>query len=89
MRLPRDGVTAELRMDLPIPQLGIVPTAAALCAIRIALSPNWMLITEAPQDGVRLMFWDSVSKRAVLGSWWGDNLRITHYAAEPVGPEFD
>lgn len=87
MNLPADGVTAELMMDLSIPQLGIVPTAAALCAIRSALAQNWKVIDEAPQDGTRLMLWDSVSKRPVFGSWRGDNPAITHYAAEPAGPE--
>nr|WP_313286916.1 hypothetical protein [Stenotrophomonas pavanii] len=87
MRLPPDGVTAELMMDLSIPQLGIVPTADALRAIRTALSSNWRPIAEAPQDGTRLMLWDSVSKRPVFGSWRGDNPKITHFAAEPAGPE--
>ncbi|PZT14513.1 hypothetical protein A7X82_02030 [Stenotrophomonas maltophilia] len=87
MRLPPDGVTAELMMDLSIPQLGIVPTAAALCAIRAALAPKWKPIAEAPQDGTRLMLWDSVSERPVFGSWRGDNPKITHFAAEPAGPE--
>lgn len=48
---------------------------------------DWRPIAEAPQDGTRLMLWDSVSKRPVFGSWRGDNPAITHYAAEPVGPE--
>lgn len=87
MRLPPDGVTAELMMDMSIPQLGIVPTAAALCAIRTALAPNWKPIAEAPQDGTRLLLWDSVSKRPVFGGWRGDNPAITHFAAEPAGPE--
>jgi hypothetical protein len=87
MRLPPDGVTAELMMDLSIPQLGIVPTAAALGAIRTALVTHWKPIAEAPQDGQRLMLWDSVSKRVVFGSWRGDNPAITHYATEPAGPE--
>lgn len=47
----------------------------------------WRPIAEAPQDGTRLMLWDSVSKRPVFGSWWGDNPKITHFAAEPAGPE--
>lgn len=38
----------------------------------------WRPIAEAPQDGTRLMLWDSVSKRPVFGSWWGDNPKITH-----------
>ncbi len=89
MRLPPDGVTAELMMDLSIPQLGIVPTAAALSAIRTALVTHWRPIAEAPQDGRRLMLWDSVSKRPVFGSWRGENPEITHYAAEPAGPAAD
>jgi hypothetical protein len=48
---------------------------------------NWMPIAAAPQDGRRLMLWDSVSKRPVFASWRGDNSAITHYAAEPAGPE--
>lgn len=49
--------------------------------------PYWRPIAEAPQDGTRLMLWDSVSKRPVFGSWRGDNPAITHFAAEPAGPE--
>lgn len=48
---------------------------------------NWRPIAGAPQDGTRLMLWDSVSKRPVFGSWRGGNPAITHYAAEPAGPE--
>ncbi|CAM0123176.1 conserved hypothetical protein [Stenotrophomonas maltophilia] len=48
---------------------------------------KWLPIADAPQDGTRLMLWDSVSKRPVFGSWRGDNPKITHYAAEPAGPE--
>ncbi|WP_329767330.1 hypothetical protein [Stenotrophomonas maltophilia] len=48
---------------------------------------NWRPIAEAPRDGTRLMLWDSVSKRAIFASWRGDNPAITHYAAEPAGPE--
>lgn len=48
---------------------------------------DWQPIDGAPQDGTRLMLWDSVSKRPVFGSWRGDNPRITHFAAEPAGPE--
>lgn len=48
---------------------------------------DWRPIAEAPQDGTRLMLWDSVSKRPVFGSWRGDNPKITHFAAEPAGPE--
>ncbi len=35
----------------------------------------------------RLMLWDSVSRRPVFGSWRGNNPAITHFAAEPAGPE--
>ncbi|WP_329754605.1 hypothetical protein [Stenotrophomonas maltophilia] len=49
--------------------------------------PEWLPIADAPQDGTRLMLWDSESKRPVFGSWRGDNPAITHYAAEPAGPE--
>ncbi|WP_431780065.1 hypothetical protein [Stenotrophomonas maltophilia] len=54
-----------------------------------ALPPRtgWTPIAEAPQDGTRLMLWDSVSKRPVFASWRGGNPAITHYAAEPAGPE--
>lgn len=48
---------------------------------------GWKPIAEAPQDGTRLMLWDAVSKRPVFGSWRGDNPKITHFAAEPAGPE--
>ena len=48
---------------------------------------NWLPVAGAPQDGTRLMLWDAVSKRPVFGSWRGDNPAITHYAAEPAGPE--
>lgn len=48
---------------------------------------EWLPISWAPQDGTRLMLWDSVSKRPVFGSWRGDKPAITHYAAEPAGPE--
>lgn len=48
---------------------------------------RWEPIAEAPQDGTRLMLWDSVSKRPVFGSWRGGNPAITHFAAEPAGPE--
>ena len=67
----------------------VVTTASALNAIEGALSVplSWRPIAEAPQDGTRLMLWDSVSKRPVFGSWRGDNPAITHYAAEPAGPE--
>ncbi|MGE8252778.1 MAG: hypothetical protein ACN6RE_08955 [Stenotrophomonas sepilia] len=52
-----------------------------------AAHAQWRPIAEAPQDGTRLMLWDSVSRRPVFGSWRGDNPRITHFAAEPAGPE--
>jgi len=55
--------------------------------VRLRLRPDWKPISGAPQDGTRLMLWDSVSKRPVFGSWRGDNPAITHYAAEPAGPE--
>jgi len=48
---------------------------------------QWKPIAKASQDGTRLMLWDSVSKRPVFGSWRGDNPAITHFAAEPAGPE--
>jgi len=47
----------------------------------------WLPIADAPQDGMRLMLWDSVGKRPVFASWRGGNPNITHYAAEPAGPE--
>ncbi|EOW2136788.1 Lar family restriction alleviation protein [Stenotrophomonas sp. GD03908] len=50
---------------------------------------RWKPISDAPQDGTRLMLWDSVSKRSVFGSWRGDNPKITHYDAEPACPERD
>ncbi|RRU09637.1 hypothetical protein EGJ03_09365 [Stenotrophomonas maltophilia] len=54
---------------------------------REAAVVDWKPIHEAPQDGTRLMLWDSVSKRPVFGSWRGYNPAITHFAAEPAGPE--
>ena len=52
---------------------------------------HWKPIAGAPQDGTRLMLWDSVSKRPVFGSWRPDSPQdhgpITHYADEPAGPE--
>lgn len=62
-------------------------TARGIIAEAEASSVRWEPIAEAPQDGTRLMLWDSVSKRPVFGSWRGDNPAITHYAAEPAGPE--
>lgn len=54
-------------------------------------APQWQPIAEAPQDGTRLMLWDSESKRPVFGSWRPDSAHdhgpITHFAAEPAGPE--
>ncbi|CAO3300324.1 Lar family restriction alleviation protein [Stenotrophomonas maltophilia] len=55
--------------------------------LRSNTAVNWRPVAEAPQDGTRLLLWDSVSKRPVFGSWRGDNPKITHYAAEPAGPE--
>lgn len=54
---------------------------------RAQVGERWLPIADAPQDGTRLMLWDSVSKRPVFGSWRGDNPKITHFAAEPAGPE--
>lgn len=67
----------------------VVTTASALHAIEAALSAplSWRPIAEAPQDGTRLLLWDSETRRPVFGSWRGDNPAITHYAAEPAGPE--
>ncbi|MBN5173078.1 hypothetical protein JY430_13230 [Stenotrophomonas maltophilia] len=63
------------------------PSAAAeYWNTRAAAVAEWKPIADAPQDGTRLMLWDSVSKRPVFGSWRGDNPAITHYAAEPAGP---
>ncbi len=55
--------------------------------LRSGTAVNWRSIVDAPQDGRRLMLWDSVSKRPVFGSWRGANPAISHYAAEPAGPE--
>ncbi|MGZ0026419.1 hypothetical protein [Stenotrophomonas sp. S4] len=67
----------------------VVTTASALHAIEAALSAplSWRPIAEAPQDDTRLLLWDSETRRPVFGSWRGDNPAITHYAAEPAGPE--
>lgn len=54
---------------------------------RAQVGEKWLPIAGAPQDGTRLMLWDSVSKRPVFASWRGDNPKITHFAAEPAGPE--
>ncbi len=59
----------------------------AILYLPAAASVGWQPIAGAPQDGRRLMLWDSVSKRPVFGSWRGDNPKITHFAAEPAGPE--
>ena len=70
--------------------MSVVATArvSALARGRVRIvAVEWLLIAAAPQDGRRLMLWDSVSKRSVFGSWRGDNPAITHYAAEPAGPE--
>ncbi|MNB74417.1 hypothetical protein D3C81_272880 [compost metagenome] len=56
-------------------------------AVASAAAIDWRPIVDAPQDGRRLILWDSVSKRPVFGSWRGDNPRITHFAAELAGPE--
>ncbi len=61
-------------------------SALARGRVRI-FAVEWMPISAAPQDGRRLMLWDSVSKRPVFGAWRGENPAITHYAAEPAGPE--
>lgn len=66
----------------------ITPNGArAIRAESEAPAVLWLPIAVAQQDGTRLMLWDSVSKRPVFGSWRGDNPAITHYAAEPAGPE--
>ncbi|WP_146257058.1 hypothetical protein [Stenotrophomonas maltophilia] len=77
------------RAKLHAGQSVVVTTASALNAIEAALSAStvWLPIAQAPQDGTRLMLWDSVSKRPVFGSLRGDNPAITHFAAEPAGPE--
>lgn len=54
---------------------------------RLRGCPDWKPISLAPRDGQRLLLWDSVSKRPVFASWRGGNPAITHYAAEPAGPE--
>lgn len=80
---------AEGRERFERGQAVVITTASALNAIEGALSVplSWRPIAEAPEDGTRLMLWDSVSKRPVFGSWRGDNHKITHFAAEPAGPE--
>ncbi|MDV9040983.1 hypothetical protein [Stenotrophomonas sp. RAC2] len=52
-----------------------------------AAAVDWKPIAGAPEDGRRLLLWDSVSERPVFGSWRCDNPKITHFAAEPSGPE--
>ncbi|MBH1556227.1 hypothetical protein I5U12_18805 [Stenotrophomonas maltophilia] len=76
-------------IELPTAEEGTVWGRSAEPAARVAhdVRPGWKPIAEASQDGTRLMLWDSVSKRPVFGSWRGDNPAITHYAAEPAGPE--
>ena len=87
--LPQRDLSAAGRAKLHAGQSVVVTTASALNAIEAALSAPtvWLPIAEAPQDGTRLMLWDSESKRPVFGSWRGDNPAITHFAAEPAGPE--
>ncbi|PJL51012.1 hypothetical protein B9Y60_14590 [Stenotrophomonas maltophilia] len=70
-----------------IPLMDDARPAAIASWERRAPAVEWRPISCAPQDGTRLMLWDSVSKRPVFGSWRGDNPKITHYAAEPAGPE--
>ena len=48
---------------------------------------DWKPIADAPHDGARLMLWDSESRRPMFASWRGGNPKITHFAAEPAGPE--
>ncbi len=55
--------------------------------VGLSARTDWQPIAMALQDGTRLMLWDSVSKRPVFASWRGGNPAITHYAAEPAGPE--
>jgi len=62
------------------------PAAITSWQTRTGTSIPWLPIDLAPQNGRRLMLWDSVSKRPVFGCWRGDNPAITHYAAEPTGP---
>lgn len=75
----------ELSAPVSATAFGLIAEPVAWVSHRVR--PYWRPIAEAPQDGTRLMLWDSVSKRPVFGSWRGDNPAITHYAAEPNGPE--
>ncbi len=86
-RLVRDMSKAS-RLSFEQMMQAVAPASAALAAFVASLSAVviWLPISVAPQDGTRLMLWDSVSKRPVFGSWRGDNPAITHYAAEPAGP---
>lgn len=81
MASPVPDESAKVSAKLAFDGTGEAPPAAPVGAF------VWKPIAEAPQDGTRLMLWDSVSKRPVFGSWRGDNPAITHYAAEPAGPE--
>lgn len=87
-RLARD-LSEKGRLSFEQVMQVVVPASAALSAIDASLATMtvWLPISAAPQDGRRLMLWDSVSKRPVFGSWRGGNPAITHYAAEPAGPE--
>ncbi|EKT4092707.1 TPA: hypothetical protein UOA80_001077 [Stenotrophomonas maltophilia] len=87
-RLARD-LSEKGRLSFEQVMQVVVPASAALSAIGASLAAMtvWLPISAAPQDGTRLMLWDSESKRPVFGSWRGDNPAITHYAAEPAGPE--
>lgn len=86
-RLVRDMSEAS-RLSFEQIMQAVVPASAALAAFGASLSAVvvWLPISVAPQDGTRLMLWDSLSKRPVFGSWRGDNPAITHYAAQPAGP---
>ncbi len=87
-RLVRD-MTESSRLSFEQMMQAVVPASAALAAFGASLASMvvWLPISAAPQDGTRLMLWDSVSNRPVFGSWRGDNPKITHFAAEPAGPE--
>ncbi|WP_180874310.1 Lar family restriction alleviation protein [Stenotrophomonas maltophilia] len=76
----------------PMTHIARSPAAAAkYWNKRVAAAVDWRPIADAPQDGTRLMLWDSESKRPVFGSWRPDSAHdhgpITHFAAEPAGPE--
>ncbi|MFL4510822.1 hypothetical protein ACJ6WJ_02640 [Stenotrophomonas maltophilia] len=87
-RLVRD-MTEPSRLSFEQMMQAVVPASAALATFGASLTPMvvWLPISAAPQDGTRLMLWDSESKRPVFGSWRCDNPKITHFAAEPAGPE--